>query len=242
MYSKPRIRLHHTLAFRLTLWYAGIFSLTSCIAFLMFYLLFISVIRDRIDRDLLEQAERFSTVLAAQGMDGLRNSAIIETQAAGERKIFFRLFSRADRVFSSSNMSYWRDIDISREAISELTAGKRQVFDTIEISGRKHKVRVLYVIVGPAVVLQLGQSMESSTRFIETFKDIFIVTMAFLLALAALIGWFMAKKALSGLEEVTRTAQRISRDALGERVPIKHRGDEIDRLATTFNRTLDHIE
>ena len=139
-------------------------------------------------------------------------------------------------------MSYWRDIDISREAISELAAGKRQVFDTIEIPGRKHKVRVLYAIVGPGVVLQLGQSMESSTRFIETFKDIFIVTMAFLLALAALIGWFMAKKALSGLEEVTRTAQRISRDALGERVPIKHRGDEIDRLATTFNRMLDHIE
>ena len=242
MSSRPRISFHHTLAFRLTLWYAGIFSLTSCVAFLMFYLLFVSVIRDRVDRDLLEQEERFSSVLASQGMGALRNAAVIETQAAGERKIFFRLFSRSGQVFSSSNMSYWRDIDIGSEAVSQLAAGRRQVFDTIEVSGRKNEVRVLYSIIGPGVVLQLGQSMESSSRFIETFKDIFVITMVFLLALAAFIGWFMAKKALSGLEEVTHTAQRISRDALGERVPIKHRGHEIDLLATTFNRMLDRIE
>ncbi len=242
MSSRPRISFHHTLAFRLTLWYAGIFSLTSCVAFLMFYLLFISVIRDRVDRDLLEQEERFSSVLASQGMGALRNAAVIETQAAGERKIFFRLFSRSGQMFSSSNMSYWRDIDMGSDAVSQLAAGRSRVFDTTEVSGRKNEVRVLYSIIGPGVVLQLGQSMESSSRFIETFKDIFIITMAFLLALAAFIGWFMAKKALSGLEEVTHTAQRISRDALGERVPIKHRGHEIDLLATTFNRMLDRIE
>jgi len=242
MSSKPRIKFHHTLAFRLTLWYAGIFSLTSCVAFLMFYLLFISEIRDRVDRDLLAQAERFSTVLAAQGLEGLRNSAIIEAQAAGERKVFFRLFSRSGNIFSSSNMSYWRDIEIGSAAMRRLAEGENKVFDTIVIPERRHKIRILYALLGPGVVSQLGQSMENSTRFIETFKDIFIITMGFLLALAAVIGWFMAKKALFGLEEVTYTARRISRDALGERVPTKDRGTEINRLAITFNQMLDRIE
>jgi heavy metal sensor kinase len=62
------------------------------------------------------------------------------------------------------------------------------------------------------------------------------------MALAALGGWFMARRALSGVEAVTKTAQMISRDVLDMRVPVKPRGDEIDELASTFNEMLDRIE
>jgi signal transduction histidine kinase len=52
----------------------------------------------------------------------------------------------------------------------------------------------------------------------------------------------MARRALSGVEAITKTARLISRDALEERVPVKTHGDEIDQLATTFNSMLDRIE
>jgi signal transduction histidine kinase len=51
----------------------------------------------------------------------------------------------------------------------------------------------------------------------------------------------MARRALQGVEEVTQTATEISKGALETRVPVKARGDEIDRLATTFNSMLDRI-
>jgi heavy metal sensor kinase len=237
----PKFR--HTLAFRLTLWYAGIFTLSSCIAFLFFYFLITSIIRERTDQDLSEQAGRFSTLLSMNGIDEVKRFAIIEAQAAGERKIFFRLLSLRGEVFSSSNMSYWRDIAIDKKAIQKLFQGSRVVFDTIVLPKRKNRVRILYSAIGSGVILQLGQSMENYTRVTEAFKRIFVTTMAFLLIVAAFIGWFMARQALSGVEELTRTALNISYGgSLEERVTAIPRGDEIALLATTFNQMLDRIQ
>jgi len=242
MFLKKINSIRHTLAFRLTLWYAGIFMLTSCVAFFFFYFLITSVIRDRTDQDLLGEARTLSSILQAQGIKAVKRQIIFEAQAAGEKKIFFRLLSFDGQEFSSSNMSYWRDIGIGKMAINQLIGKKKPVFDTISLPDRKHNIRVLYAIVGRNIILQLGQSMENHTRFIEAFRRIFVTTMASLFIFAAIIGWFMARRALAGVEAVTRTARQISEGSLKERVPVKKYQDEIDQLAITFNQMLDRIQ
>ena len=231
-----------TLAFRLTLWYAGVFALSSCLAFLLFYALITTVFRERTDQELLSQANEFSTVLAARGLEAVKSLAILQAQAAGVKKVFFRLLSSSGQIFSSSNMSYWQDIDIRESAIKELVRDGRNVFETLTIPGRKEKVRILHVMVGPGIILQIGQSMETDSRFIDAFKKIFVITMVLLVGLAAGVGWFMAKRAVSGVEAVTRTARAISGGTLDRRVPVGTRGDEIDQLATTFNQMLGRIQ
>ena len=47
---------------------------------------------------------------------------------------------------------------------------------------------------------------------------------------------------MSGVESLTRTARQISEDDLDTRVPVRHRLDEIDGLAVTFNQMLDRIQ
>jgi heavy metal sensor kinase len=116
------------------------------------------------------------------------------------------------------------------------------VFDTIKSPDRRHRIRVLYAMIGRGVILQIGQSMENYTRFIEVFRKIFITTMAILFLLAAVVGWFMARRALAGVETVTQTARHISNGNFQERVPVKKREDEIDQLALTFNQMLDRIQ
>jgi heavy metal sensor kinase len=59
---------------------------------------------------------------------------------------------------------------------------------------------------------------------------------------AGLLGWFMARRALRDVEEVTRTARAISASDLEQRVPVKGQTEEIERLATTFNEMLDRIQ
>jgi len=242
MSLRKRISLRNTLSFRLTLWYAGIFALSSCVAFLLFYALITSFIRQQTDQDLLAQVNRFSTLLASEEIEGVKSAAIIEAQGAGVKKVFIRLLSLNGQVFSSSNMAYWKDIRIHETAIKELLRGRSHVFETITIPQRKEKVRILYAMLGRTVVLQVGQAMESYSRFLDAFKGIFITTMTFLIVVAAGIGWFMARQAVSGVEAVTRTAQKISGGTLEERVPVKTRGDEIDQLAITFNQMLDRIQ
>jgi len=242
MSLKKLISLRNTLAFRLTLWYAGIFTVSSCIAFLLFYTLITSFIRDRTDQELLNQVNRFSALLAADGVGAVKNNAMIEAQAAGVKKVFFRFLSQDGQVFSSSNMSYWQDIDIHKKAIEELLQGSLRVFETVAIPGRTEEVRILYALINPGIIMQVGEAMESYSRFLDAFKGIFIFTMTFLIIIAAGVGWFMARRAVSGVEAVTRTAQKISGGTLEERVPVKPRGDEIDQLATTFNQMLDRIQ
>ena len=82
-------------------------------------------------------------------------------------------------------------------------------------------MRILYAILSPSIILQVGVAMESYSRFLDAFQGIFIATMTFLVVLAAGVGWFMARRAVSGVEAVTRTAQKISGGALEERVPVK---------------------
>jgi heavy metal sensor kinase len=241
--SLNRLRSYRrTLAFRLTLWYAGVFAVSSCVAFLLFYTLITSLLRERTDRELLSQAREFSSVLASEGLEAVKALSVLEAHGAGEKKVFFRLLYSSGQAFSSSNMSYWQDIRIREEAIRELLHGGRQVFETITIPNRKDKVRVLYVMVGPSIILQVGQSMETGSRFIDAFKKIFVITMVLLIGLAAGVGWFMARRAVSGVEAVTRTAKEISAGTLDKRVPVKNRGDEIDQLATTFNQMLGRIQ
>ena len=240
--SRKLINMRYSLAFRLTLWYAGIFLVASCVAFLFFYLLITSVIRERTDQDLLEEVATLVSLRKARGIEAAQRQAYLSAQAAGERKIFFRFLYPTGIAISSSNMTYWRDIGIKRDALKRLLEDDEPVFDNIKSPDRRHQIRVLYAMVGRGIILQIGQSMENYTRFIEAFRKIFITTMAILFLLAAGVGWFMARRALAGVETVTQTAQRISNGNLQERVPVKKREDEIDQLALTFNQMLDRIQ
>jgi signal transduction histidine kinase len=66
--------------------------------------------------------------------------------------------------------------------------------------------------------------------------------MTILIVFSTFVGWFVVKIALNGVEEVTRTAIQISDGDFNSRVPIRGRGEEIDRLATTFNNMVERIQ
>ncbi len=242
MSLKRLIDLRRTLAFRLTLWYTGIFTLIAFLAIFLFYALAANIIQRQTDEDLRNQMRKFSSLIASQGVNAGQRFAIIESQAGGIKKVFFRFLHSNGQVFSSSNMEYWQDIGINSDILKQVIRGDAPLFETITLPKRGHEIRVLYGLTGSGVILQVGQSMEEYGRTLSVFRRIFIGTLTLLMVLAALVGWFMARHALSGVDTVTRTARMISRDALDTRVPVKPRGDEIDELASTFNEMLDRIE
>jgi heavy metal sensor kinase len=84
-------------------------------------------------------------------------------------------------------------------------------------------------------------SLEEQEHFLAIVRTTLTITFVVLMAAAVLIGSFLARRALQGVEEVTRTASAIAAGALDRRVTVKARGDEIERLATAFNGMLDRI-
>ena len=242
MSSRIRGLFRNSLTFRLTLWYTAIFAASSVVAFILFYTLITSVIQQKTDEDLLDQAGKFSAVLMENGIGAVKELALLEARAAGERTIFFRLLYPTGQAVFSSNLASWKDLPFRKEAIEKLIGGADRFIETVNMTSRRDQVRILYAMIGPGVILQVGQSTERYMRIIDAFRRVFLVTMALLVALAAGVGWFMARRAVSDVETITGIARGISGGTLETRVPVKGRGDEIDQLAATLNGMLDRIQ
>ena len=242
MSLKPKVPdSFRTIAFRLTLWYAGIFSISSCVAFGLFYFLATQTIQDQVDQELMDKAGYFRTAIQRNGILGAQNLAVIEAQAAGEKSIFFRLLYPTGEVFASSHMSYWKEVSIDHHTIDRLLTKRAPVFQTARVEGHEQKARIMYTFVAHNAILQTGVTMTAHARFIRAFKTVFGVSMAFIVLFSAVSGYFLSGKALSGVEAITQTANTITGHNLDERVPETGSEDELDRLAITFNRMLDRI-
>jgi heavy metal sensor kinase len=206
-------------------------------------LTFKSVTLERVDKDLEKRVEMLSSLLTSNGINAVQRMAVLEAQTVGEEKVFFRLLFSTGVAFASSNMSSWQSIGINRQAILQMLTSKASVYETVQLRNQVYDVRIVYGLIGPNIILQMGWSLESQARFLSAFRRIFAMTMAVLLGVAVFVGWFMARRAVSGVETITRTARQISQDAsLDKRVPEQQRGDEIDQLAATFNQMLDRLQ
>jgi heavy metal sensor kinase len=241
MLSEQVPRPRRSLAFRLTLWYAGIFTLTSLTAFLVFYVSISTMRLRQTDEELSKEIAEFSSLFASRDMNALKELINIEAAASGVEQMFLRMMSTDGKELSSSNMSSWHEISINTDVLRRLSHGAGNEFETQILSKPRHKVRVVYGLIGPGMVLQIGQSLEDDEAFLAMSRKIYAITLTVLMAGAGLIGWFLARRALQGVEEVTRTALAIAGGALEKRVSVKSGGDEIDRLTTTFNTMLDRI-
>lgn len=235
------LRFRKTLSFRLTLWYAAIFTASSLLAFAYFYYEITAIVQQRTDEELLEEIEDFSKELAAKGLEALKPFLIQKAKDEGEKDAFFRLLTAQGKELASSDLSAWEGLDLDVAALQRTVNGSGPVLENISLPSRRHKITVLYGVVGPEAILQVGRYLKDDDEFVANFRQIFGTAVASVMALAAFFGWFMARRALSQVEEVTRTASAISARDLDQRVPVKGQADEIDRLATTFNEMLDRI-
>ncbi len=234
--------LWRTLAFRLTLWYALVFVVSAAIVFFLFYMSIRAMIQQRMDADLLNKSKEFASAYALQGSDMLRRAAILHAQSTGEREMFFRLFYPSGIVFSSSNMVFWKNVGINRRAVNAVLGSRNHYFLNYDVKGLQYAARIIYYRIDQTIILQMGYARQSEERLLQAFRRLFVLTMSGLLIVSAGIGWFMARRALSGVANVTRTAQQISEIDLNARVPIQRRHNEIDLLADTFNQMLDRIQ
>lgn len=83
---------------------------------------------------------------------------------------------------------------------------------------------------------------ESLQELLEAYRSFFGVSLAGVALTSLFVGWFLARRALSGVDDVRRTAQSIAKGAFDSRVPVKGTGDEVDLLAVTFNGMLGQIQ
>ena len=242
MFLKRLKALSRSLAFRLTLWYAGIFALSSCLAFVFFYYVIIDVLREQTDDDLRRQLSAFSGIMQVEGITGVQQIAAMDALSGGDQKRLIRLLSRFGTEFTAAGTDYWQNVGVNAEAIRSLLTSGRPVIETVVLPERRDSLRIIYGMIGPGVIMQLGRSLAGEIRLINVFQRLFLTTLGLIFLLAAIIGWFLARRALSGVGGIAAAARKISAGDLESRAPVSGRHDEIDQLAGTLNHMLDRIQ
>lgn len=242
MFSGILRKRPRSLALRLTLWYAGIFAASLCVAFLIVHLLTLSILRERTDEDLREDLAEFAAFMEEGGVERVRAEMALETAGDEAESSYFRLWSGDGRELAATDLSAWPGLTGPRAPVASLAGRGERYLETLDLPRRPDGIRVGYVALAPGMVLELGQSLEEETELADAFLNAFIVTLAAVVLLGAPVGWFLARRALQGVERITHTAAEIADGALERRVSTESGGDELDRLAHTFNLMVDRIQ
>jgi two-component system, OmpR family, sensor histidine kinase MprB len=129
------------------------------------------------------------------------------------------------------------------EDVRELaSSGRGEFFSDVYLGG--HHLRVLAAGVGSRGAVQVALPLTQVDDALSKQLVLLIIIAAAGIALAALLGFLVARTALAPIARFTRQTERIAAnpERLEEERLDVHGSDELARLGQTFNHTLDALE
>ncbi|MBK5293668.1 MAG: heavy metal sensor histidine kinase [Acidobacteriia bacterium] len=159
------------------------------------------------------------------------------------RRIFL-LTGSDGRVLEVSDAYNSLGVESKKELQSMLGAGKPVWRVRKDDRNSSYLIRsaVLTDDGGRKFLLTIGRTLDANEKLLSQFtRNYFTIVPLFLLASSAL-GWIMAGRALSPVNDVVRAAQSITGDNLGLRIPPRGAGDELDHLIEAFNSMVDRLQ
>jgi heavy metal sensor kinase len=92
------------------------------------------------------------------------------------------------------------------------------------------------------VVMQVARSEAAMRQQLAELSALFAFGLPLAVAVAGLGGYWVARRALAPVERMTDRARMITAARLHDRLPVHNPEDEMGRLATVFNETLERLE
>lgn len=242
MFSGKLHNFKNSLIFRLTILYAVAFTVLSSIGFLIFYYRIYAVTMEDLDLELLAKTRKYADLMKEAGLESVLLEIADEAESEDPREDFYRLFNFKGDMLFTTDMSFWGPIDRKDILLKMQSGGLSYTIQTQTFEERDDEARMITAIIGPDSVLQLGESLEEVDEYLDVFFRLFSILVISLIVVSTIIGWLLARRATIDMQEVTETAEQISRGTYDRRVKVKGRYREIERLSVTFNRMLDRIQ
>lgn len=104
-----------------------------------------------------------------------------------------------------------------------------------------HQAIVRLFVLPGGFRLLVGRDVEERSRLRGVIARAFGSSLALIVVLGFMGGWFVARRVLQRVDDMTATTQSIMAGDLSERLRVAGTGDELDRLAGNLNAMLDRI-
>jgi hypothetical protein len=108
--------------------------------------------------------------------------------------------------------------------------------------GAGHRAMVRVVQLAGGFHLLVGRDLDERERLFGIIVNAGQWSLALVIVLGLLGGFFVSRRVLSRIDAMTGTAQTIMAGDLSGRLPVAGTGDELDRLADNVNAMLERIE
>ncbi len=232
-----------TLRLRLALWHA----LALSVILAVFAALIYGVVRDQLirhhDANLIDTARSVGRILSSEAdcetlTDAQRGELerlgplVLVHEVGGERRIFFQ--SADKRGLNALIGSKPDEAAIPASGRFEMLGTEAQ---PIRLYSEPYRSRG-----GRSGLIQAAQGLGEVPLPLASLRLALLLMSPLAVALAALGGYGLARRALAPVAEVTRLAREIEAGSLNRRLPLPHSQDEIGSLVTTLNQMIGRLE
>jgi two-component system heavy metal sensor histidine kinase CusS len=84
--------------------------------------------------------------------------------------------------------------------------------------------------------------LDDFSGILGDFRMLLIMMIPGVLAMACLGGWWISKRALAPVDEITKVAKSITARNLSKRLAVPRTGDELQRMSEAWNEVLERLE
>src|SRR5581483_6106074 len=230
-----------SIGIRLTLWYLGIFALAEVVFGMGMWFILRDSLFDMVDDDLENQVDDLTRLLATQRRDAsLSSLQALMQEAYGSEHLGDYLAVYVDGghpIYRSASLQSHPSLMVP------LPPAQRAVFTNRVMQGHNLRFVLEKVTVnGRCYVVEMGLPSDDAFDTLRRFRSYLVMFAPLLLLLAAGVGYWISRRALSPVDALVRTARDVSGTNLSVRLEQLHTGDELQRLSDTLNAMLDRIE
>lgn len=235
-------RVRRTLSFRLTLWYFGLFLLSTVLLFGVTYAVLSRSLQRRDWEDMRLALAESQGEYQRGGVQSIKEEIAEKKEKAGKSRFLVRVATKTNTtLFLDSPQSWGKQFDVQ---LLETTAiqGSKQLLQLPSIDGDEEVLEVASVQLPDGLLLQVGKSTEEREDLLERFREAFIGVMLPVLLLSVTGGAVLTLRALRPLRGLVQTLHAIiATGALTTHAPVPDSGDELAELSLLFNSMLERI-
>ena len=236
--TPPRWR--RSLGARLAAGYAAFFLLSTAALFALAYALLADSLRDRDRSAVLAEGGEIEGV--ARG--GAAEVAVEVARALGEIErepgvppLAVRLVDAAGTTLVLAPAGRWAPYDL--RALADVGVGE---WATLPSQDGGAPMDVTAVPTRGGRTFHVG-ALAARESVLDRFRDLFLLIVLPVVVLGVGGGLVLARRALAPVRALAATVQRVNETGrLGERVPVRGSGDELDELGGLVNGMLGRIE
>ena len=235
-----------SLRFRMTAWYAGLLASTLLLVGASVYVGLQRYLDWTLKKSLMTDCQTIGTELLGQiskQPEGWLAGDINEDYAPEVNGRFLRITQEGAGVVYVSGAPKSGAFDPAHVPFP--LDGEKNGLRKVQLRhGHKLLVEAMSFTTpdGGRFVVESGSPYDQVDVVLHGLLLIFAVYVPFVLSLAVGGGYWLMRRSLEPIDDITRRAEGITSSNLSERLPVIKTGDELERLSTALNRMIARLE